>query len=467
VPAAQVGTTPAESPRKGRALRTVLALTAFALTGALLIFAWQEIDGYLIVGGAAAFCAAGAAALSGGLAKKLIYAVFMVQIVASFFLPMSLAVTVVCMLFFIPVLLLSEEKEKTGGSLPCLGAMALMLAGWISSFVYVTLFVYSRHGFMIIYDIYLLLGLASAYMLFFLFRLRHLDVDKLVFYTALSGMVFVGATVAKYFVDGYANQIFSGRFGMRVSVNSSFLALYLNLALACSFFLALFEKGNALKKAFLYAVSAVYVMVIFMTASRGGIFGVAAIGLYVLWHKRSVLTFVGAAAAAAIAYFTFGANMIARFLNPSFDELLSNFGRVELMKAAVNILREHYFLLGIGMNNFAAQKFDYGFPAWFDSSRNAGFSSHNLFVEVWLGWGILGLAGWIIFNGWVLYALLRNKHERHRGAAIGVAFAIISFLLYGLGDSNIANFSMMFTYFSLIGVAFHIVTGKEGGKLVE
>jgi RsiW-degrading membrane proteinase PrsW (M82 family) len=53
-----------------------------------------------------------------------------------------------------------------------------------------------------------------------------------------------------------------------------------------------------------------------------------------------------------------------------------------------------------------------------------------------------------------VFSILR-KHKNN-GAANAVAFAVIAFSVHGLFDSVCANYSLMFVYFSLIGVAFFI-----------
>jgi len=108
------------------------------------------------------------------------------------------------------------------------------------------------------------------------------------------------------------------------------------------------------------------------------------------------------------------------------------------------------------MNNFSIMKFSYGFPQWFDTKKI--LSSHNFFVEIWMGWGLLGLLGWLSLNASIVLSVLR-KHKDSR-AANAAAFAIIAFSVHGLMDSYCANYSIMFVYFSLMGIAFFFM--KEG-----
>ncbi|MDR0305500.1 MAG: O-antigen ligase family protein [Chitinispirillales bacterium] len=312
---------------------------------------------------------------------------------------------------------------------------------------------------MFMYDAYLLLGLGIAYLIFYLLKLKYLDIEKLMLSIALSGLVIIGMTLVKYFVKGFAQEIIYDRFGLLVNVNPNFLGLYLNMALPCAFFMALSEKCVNSKKVLLYAVSIVYICVMVMTGSRGCLPGAILVIGYFVWRKRSLKVFLSNLIASGTILIVFGSNLIERMVTPSVDGV-AELGRIFLLKAAFKILEANHYVFGIGMNSFALAKFDYGCPRWLPAPvPTETMSSHNVFMEVWVGWGILGLFGWLIFNGAVLHAIFLNRKKsvyKNNVYAYAVAFAMISFLIYGLVDSNIGNFSMMFTYFTLVGIAFFI-----------
>jgi len=434
-------------------------VAASVLMSASLVFLPLVLEWRHLLFGVVCFFAVSVAALVGDAANKFVYSIFLVQVSASIITPLSLYVTVAFMVFFIPLLIAGGGMGKID-ALPFHRPIMLLLAGWLVSLVYVSAFGHSRYNYMHLYNVYLLLGFGVAYMVFAMLRLKYLNVEKLVYYIAHSGLFLVGMTLALYVIKGKVGSILSDRFGMNAGVNANFLALYLNMALACAFFTAVSEKRGTVKRAILFASAAVQAAALLMTASRGGLIGITAIAAYYVWRRRSLKLFLASMAGAAAALLTIGHKMIDRLVNTTPTDLLSDFGRVELMKAAFKILRENGYVFGVGMNNFMIMKFDYGFPAWFDAPRNKGFSSHNLFVEVWLGWGILGLAGWLLFNIGIVAALFRCRNEKYKGVTSALALALTTFLLIGLGDSSIASYSMMFTYFSLVGAALFIVTYK-------
>jgi len=448
-----------EPTRRTHPVKVCLILAVSLLMTVSLTLFGETIGWHFVLAGALFFFGTAVLVLMRNIVRKMIYAIFLLQMTASYLMQASLMVTIAGVLLFVPILLVSEGTGRIS-SIPCRTPLTLMLLGWLSSIFYVTIFGYSSRGYTMLYDVHLLLGFGLVYMIFCLIQLKHLDVDRLLFCVSLSGLVLVGLTVAKYITNGHAALMFAGRFGMSVNINPNLLAMYVGLTFPPSIFIALHEKRSVTKKALMYAVSVVYAAVFFMTASRGSLFGLSAVALYIIWSKRSASIFAGALTAAVIAYFTVGKNMIVRIFNPTSNDILSNFGRVELLRSAFDILKDNYYMLGIGMNNFAAHKLDYGFPFFFD--RNGTLSSHNLYVEMWLGWGILGLIGWVLFNGWIIYALFcSSRNEKYRCASQGIAFAMIAYMLHGLVDSCIAGFSIMFTYFTLVGIALYIVTRKN------
>jgi O-antigen ligase len=361
------------------------------------------------------------------------------------------------MIFAPPVILLSRNLGKID-AIPYHKPLALMLSGWLISLVYSVVYSYNDYGYTFVFDIYLLLGFCIAYLVYFMLKLEYLNVDRLMRYIMFSGLFFIGMVVVMYVVNGYAPQIFklNGRFGMLVNVNSNLLSLYIGMTLPYAFFSALFETRSTAKKIFFYTISVIYLYVLVIAGSRGGFLGLAAIIIYFLWLKRSIKWVLSTLAGFVVVFFTIGPKYIARLFAPSAAEMMSDLGRVEFLKVAFKILRDNYFFFGIGMGNYGKLKMQYGFPVWF-SPMVEGLSSHNIYTEMWLGWGIFGLLGWLIFNACIVSALLRNKEERYNSTAKGIALAMISFLLYGFVDSNIGNFSVMFTYFSLLGTGLFII----------
>jgi len=443
----------------GRIFSTASVLILSAVTSVSLLLLMNKLEWYVVLAAALFFFGASILALMGDIVKRLIYSIFLIQITAALlFSQFAFYVTLTGVIFLPPLFLISKNLHKIN-TVPCYRSLLLILSGWLIALTYSNAFA-GGHKYFLLYDIHLLLGFCVAYLVFSLLRLEHLNIDRLMRYITISGILFIAAVSAKYVISGGARHIFSGRFGDYIQVvNPNLLSLYLNTTLPCAFFMALFGKLSLVKKVFWYAVAAIQAGTIIITGSRGALLGVAAIVGYFLWHKRSIKWTLATLAGLGVMIATIGQKYLYRALNPSTTEIISDLGRIELLKAAFKILKDNYFFFGIGMGSFAPLKMNYGVPVWFPAPGPAeNLSSHNIYTEVWLGWGLLGLIGWLTFNIGIIHRLLRYKEEVYNGIAKGIAFAMISYLLYGLVDCNIGNTALMFNYFSLTGVAMYIIT---------
>jgi O-antigen ligase len=390
--------------------------------------------------------------LKGDIFRRSVYWFFVIQFTASYFLQLSLAAMVISLALF-PLVLSRKASSEELNTIPNWKSLLLLLSGGVASLIYLILANSGEIKYYWMYDIFFLLGLGIAYEMFYLLRFKILDLEKLMAYITFSGLALICFVFVRYLIAGNIGLIFNERFGSSVDINPNMTAAYLDLTLPGAFFTAFFEKRNFVKKALFYALSLLYAGVIFMAATRGSLPGIAIIVIYVIWRKRSKKLLLAALISTIIVFLTIGAMVIERTFSPNTSDILSNIGRVEMLRTAFRILADNHYFFGIGMNNFSLAKFDYGFPLWFDGKRV--MSSHNLFTEIWLGWGILGLLGWIIFNIGTASSLIRKN--KNSGAANAVAFAIIAFSAHGLFDSLCANFSIMLTYFSLVGAGLFII----------
>jgi len=441
----------------GGRINIYAALTIPVLLSALvLIFSYKSSE-LIVCGGMLFFFAISIFLLTGNVFSRSVYIFFLIQFTVSFRLPLSLYITMISLLFF-PLALRRGAFSNELTAPPCVKPLLLLLSGGAVSLIYLSITNYGELKYFFMYDIFFLLGLAVAYEMFIAFRLKLLTPDKLIRYIGLSGIVIVCAVVGKYAANGISpTTIFSERLGFSVGVNPNITTAYLDLALPCAFFTAFFEKRNFLKKIFFYLISLVMVFAIILAATRGSLPGIAILVAYVIWRKRSKLLILGVLVCTVIIVSTLGARLTERLLSPNVADILSNMGRVEMLRSAHKILKENHYFFGIGMNNFSQMKFAYGFPQWFDTRKV--MSSHNFFVEIWLGWGLLGLLGWLTLNTAVVISIFR-KHKDNL-VANAVAFAVVAFSAHGLLDSMCANFSIMFTYFSLLGAAFFIMTSTS------
>jgi O-antigen ligase len=441
------------SERHGQAANICMLLLAPPLLSASVLTIAQFANGIAgVVCGAVLFFAASILLLIGDVFRRVVYCFFGVQFVAAHYLPLALAATIISLLFL--PLAFNKAHFKEISVIPNVKPLLLLLSGCAVSLIYQIFVNQGELKYFLSFDVFFILGLVIAYELFLLFKLKVFDPEKLISCIAFSGLIVICFVIALYQMSGRLGLIFDERLGGSTVVNPNILASYLDLALPCAFFTAFFEKRNIVKKVLFYALSLIFVGAILMAASRGSLPGVIIIAAYVIWRKRSKLLLLGIFVCAVIAASTVSITVIERMFRPNVADMMSNVSRIELLNSAFKVIQENHYFFGIGMNNFSLMKFDYGFPQWFDSKQV--MSSHNFFVEIWLGWGMLGLLGWIILNISTVIPLVR-KHK-DSGAACAVVFAIAAFSMHGLFDSFVANYSIMLVYFSLMGVGLFLLT---------
>jgi O-antigen ligase len=437
--------------------RNIYAVTAIpVLLSALVLILISKMGAIAVAGGVLLFFTGSILLLKGDILSRSIYIFFLIQFTVSIFIPLPLIVTIISLLLF-PLALKRDAPFNGLTAPPYIKPLLLLFSGWLISLIYLSIANYGVFEYLFMYDIFFFLGLTAAYEIFIAFRLKILTPDKLIPCIALSGLVMLCVIIGKYFAEGVAlSMIFKERLGVSVDINPNAITSYLDMALPCAFFTAFFEKRSLVKKTIFYTASFAIVCAVLLSATRGSLPGIAILFAYAIWRKRSKRLLLGVAICAAVATVTIGAPMVKRIANPTTLEIMSNMGRVEMLRSALKILRDNHYFFGIGMNNFSQLKFSYGFPQWLDTKRV--MSSHNFFVEIWLGCGLPGLIGWLYINAAIVFSVLRKYKDNY--AANAVAFAIIAFSAHGLFDSVCANFSMMLTYFSLMGIAFFLM--KEG-----
>jgi O-antigen ligase len=442
--------------KHGNRMNIYAALAIPVLLSALLLMLLVKTSALVVCCGVLIFFMGSIFLIMGNILMRFIYIFFLIQFTAALFIPVSLYVTIISLLFF-PLALKRDSISNELTAPPFAKHLLLLLSGWVVSLTYISINNNGEFKYFFMYDIFFLLGLVSAYEMFIAFRLKFLEPDKLIPCIALSGFVIVCVVFAKYFVLGISlSTIFIKRLGMAVDINPNVITAYLDLALPCALFTAFFEKRSLRKKILFYSLSAFIVCAILLAATRGSLPGIAILAAYVIWRKRSKRLLLFVLICSVSVAFTIGAPIVERMVKPNTADILSNMGRVELLRAALKVLKDNHYFFGIGMNNFSQMKFSYGFPQWFDTKRV--MSSHNFFVEIWMGWGLLGLLGWLSLNASIVLSILR-KHKDNC-AANAAAFAIIAFSVHGLMDSFCANYSIMLAYFSLMGIAFFYM--KEG-----
>jgi O-antigen ligase len=146
----------------------------------------------------------------------------------------------------------------------------------------------------------------------------------------------------------------------------------------------------------------------------------------------------------------FGRGAVERTIHPSRADKIGTLGRTDLLGTGLQMLKYNHYFFGSGIDNFKTEKYRYGFMTGFDTKGS--MSTHNAFLEIWLGWGFIGLAGWLIFVGGII---VRAIHAPLPPEVSYVKPALILGLLasqtHWMFDSTISIFPFLVFLFSLLG----------------
>jgi O-antigen ligase len=272
------------------------------------------------------------------------------------------------------------------------------------------------------------------------------------------------AYVAFYYLkSGNIRLFLNDRFGFITSFSPNWIAEFLDLSFPVTLFIAIWERKKK-RKYFFIGLSVLYFICMLLTSSRGSVPGLLVIALFFVIRHKSFKTLIIISLILVFAGLGLGSNVTTRLLNPSKGDLISNLGRIEMLRSGSRLLKENKYFFGISMNNFTTEKFKFGFPLWLDHFK--GMSSHNTYLEFWLGWGLLGLIGWLLLTLGLLYQLIRCRLPTNIAyLKLPFIFALVAFLLHGFFDSIIALPSFLFLLFSLLASMSYIINlSKEEKK---
>jgi len=195
------------------------------------------------------------------------------------------------------------------------------------------------------------------------------------------------------------------------------------------------------------AASVICALGLVLTKSRGAWLGFSAAFLYVMVRRRS-LTLVVTASSVGLAVFLsdlLRALLISRASATTASDP-SLLGRYLLWDYAWRIGRENW-LLGVGMENFRYVKHLYGFPERL--SETIKYNTHNIFLEVFVDLGVVGLAAfsWLLLSSFSK-ASRATDVPKARDLGLGLSAGLVAYVAHGLVDCVLFRQSV----FALLGL---------------
>ncbi len=206
------------------------------------------------------------------------------------------------------------------------------------------------------------------------------------------------------------------------------------------------------------------VLALFLTFSRGAWLGWIASMAYLgtctkRWHYFVTLLLV----AIAVMLVTPGLrNRLATLTRPQSDESITK--RVQLLKSSAEIGMENP-VLGVGYGRGRVKEALRGRLQGTVLEASPLWHTHNVYVELFAGTGILGLSSFVWLIAQTLYrlsqgALLRHGTERLLGFALSASW--VAALVAGLGDIPFYHHETRIFFFTLLAAAhIYLSLGAE------
>ncbi len=209
--------------------------------------------------------------------------------------------------------------------------------------------------------------------------------------------------IALYFLGaGYSSsawldsEMFAGIGGRAVATleNPNMLGEYLVLIIpiAVGMFIG---RGEGLRRFQSFLCIGIMGVCLILTWSRGAWLGLifAALLFLFMWHRRSVWIILAGIASLPILPAILPASIVSRFTSIGNMTDSSTSYRVYIWRATVNMIEDN-FLSGIGIGEGA---WDRVYPLYSYLGVEAAPHSHNLYLQIWLELGIIGLLVFVAF----------------------------------------------------------------------
>ena len=222
------------------------------------------------------------------------------------------------------------------------------------------------------------------------------------------------------------------------NVMAGSLALILPISIGWILFawrdLAIFEKVLAIfSSLFMF-------FILVLTQSRGAwiaIFTILILFPIFRWRWGWVLSVIGIIAAATVVYVIGFRDVLNALVSGGSVRGIQS--RLEIWEHAYFMIRDFPFT-GIGMGSFT-QVADSLYP-FTGAAPGTIFHAHNLFLQVGVDLGLLGLFAWVailvihLIQAWKCRMKgLRNNHPRIEAAGFGITGSLLVMMLHGLTDS--------------------------------
>jgi O-antigen ligase len=359
---------------------------------------------------------------------------------------------------FIPLIAL-HYANVVGKKLPGIFAFVIMFAGFLLSIIYQTVSHGGETPYSTMGDFQFFRAFAIFFSIYMLLAFRTISLWKMIVLLSFSVLPEILFVYISYAASHQWGRVFIERFGSSVNVPANQIAIWLDVAFPLTLFIALYDKRPRIKQIF-FGLAVIYGATMLMTASRGSMAGLPLIPFFIAVKTKSVFVKFLVVVISLAALGVFGRTAIERTFFPERPDVISNIGRKELLKAGRNVLKANHYFFGIGMDNYKTEKYNFNFMKAYDTK--SGMSTHNVYLEIWLGWGLIGLLGWLafFFQGFLRIARA-HVHPDQSYLKPAMLLAMILTLIHALFDSPVACFPYLFFLLTFMACVFSLGESEE------
>lgn len=360
---------------------------------------------------------------------------------------------------FFPILLIHYLLTVRKKSIPQSGALIIMAIGFLVTVVYQTILHSGIYPYHLLGEYIFFLAFLVFFGIYMLLTLGFISVWRVVVILILSVFPEIVYVLFLYVQKGMVGLLFAQRFGGAVEFQATQIAAWLDFAFPLVLFVALNEKKTRLKILF-YFLTVLYGACFLMTGTRGSFFGLLLLPPYFAFTLKSIGGKLLVLLVSLGAIGIFGQGMVQRTFNPGKGEFMSTSMRQQLLTSGLSCAKDNHYFFGIGFDNFKEEKVRYGFMKMYDTGNH--MSSHNEYLEIFLGWGAIGLFGWLyLILGSIIHTARVRVPSEIAYLRPALIFALLFSSLHGLFDSTIACFPFLVFLFSVFAcMSFLCKQGK-------
>lgn len=218
---------------------------------------------------------------------------------------------------------------------------------------------------------------------------------------------------------------------------------------------------KGLKRLAIMAASALAMIGLFLTFSRGAVAALCTSIIFMAIVKKDKLILALLAAALVVMPFLLPKSIkdYAKAVRYNPVVLLLNNDRISCYRNALNMIKQHP-VIGVGVNTFSINYGKYKLPEKGDFVTGTTFYAHNHFLQMGGEIGLLGLGVflWFLFRIFKMsIRFYRNSKDRFiNTVSLGTIFCLFAFLFNGLTETSLYYPKVSIIFWFLMGLALSV-----------